>query len=81
MLPETWANVIKICRVLGVRPEVGFITQATNDDGDFFVSPRARPTTPAAESRKTDPRWLEAVAVDGTTFGLVEDGTSLLPPP
>ena len=35
LLPETWANVIKICRVFGVRSwEVGFITQAINDDGE-----------------------------------------------
>ena len=35
VLPETWGNVIRICRVFGVRSwEVSFITRATNDDGE-----------------------------------------------
>ena len=35
LLPETWGNVIKICRVFGVRSwEVAFITRANNDDGE-----------------------------------------------
>ena len=35
MIPETWANVIKVCRVFGTRSwEVAFITRATNDDGE-----------------------------------------------
>ena len=35
LLPETWANVIKVCRVFGVRSwEVAFIARATNDDGE-----------------------------------------------
>ena len=50
VLPETWAKVIKICRVFGVRSwEVEFITQAINDDS---VSPRARHTTPAEGSKR-----------------------------
>ena len=35
LLPETWANVIKACRVFGVPSwEVAFITRATNDEGE-----------------------------------------------
>ena len=45
------------------------------------VSPRARHTTPAAGQGRADPRWLEAVAVDGTTFGLVENWDQLKLPP
>ena len=54
LLQETWANVIKVCRVFGVRSwEVAFIARATNDDGSpSFVSPRARPTTPAEGSKR-----------------------------
>ena len=35
LLLETWGNVIKNCRMFGVRSkEVAFITHATNDDGE-----------------------------------------------
>ena len=53
VLQETWRNVIKICRVFGVRSwEVAFITRATNDDSETSsASRRARSTTPAAGQR------------------------------
>ena len=67
----SWANVIKVCRVFGVRSwEVGF-TQAIND-GD--PAPRHQGQDLQHSRRvkeETDP-LAEAVAVDGTTFGLVE---------
>ena len=84
MLPETWANVIKICRVFGVRSwEVGFITQATNDDGEpqLRVTKGKTYNTRGGVKEETDPRWLEAVAVDGTTFDLVENWDQLKLPP
>ena len=84
MLPETWANVIKICRVFGVRSwEVGFITQATNDDGEpqLRVTKGKTYNTRGGVKEETDPRWLEAVAVDGTTFDLVEGWDQLKLPP
>ena len=75
LLPETWGNVIKICRVVGVRSwEVAFITRANNDDGE----PQLRVTKGKTHNNRgwvkeeTDPRWLEAVAVDDSTFGLVD---------
>ena len=79
LLPETWANVIKICRVFGVRSwEVAFITWATNDDGEpqLRVTKGKTYNTRGGVKEETDPRWLEAVAVDGTTFGLVENWTT-----
>ena len=46
------------------------------------VSPRARPITPAeGVKEENEPRWLEAVAVDGSTFGLVENWNQLKLPP
>ena len=83
LLPENWANVIKICRVFGVRSwEVGFITQATNDDGEpqLRVTKGKTYNTRGGVKEETDPRWLEAVAVDGTTFGLVENWEQLTLP-
>ena len=38
LLPETWGNVIKVCRVFGVRSwEVAFIIRATNEDGEPHI--------------------------------------------
>ena len=84
LLPETWGNVIKICRVFGVRSwEVGFITQATNDDGEpqLRVTKGKTYNTRGGVKEETDPRWLEAVAVDNSTFGLVENWDQLKLPP
>jgi len=84
LLPETWANVIKICRVFGVRSwEVAFITRATNDDGEpqLRVTKGKTYNTRGGVKEETDPRWLEAVAVDGSTFGLVESWDQLKLPP
>ena len=80
LLPETWGNVIKICRVFGVRSwEVAFITRATNDNGEpqLRVTKGKTYNTRGGVKEETDPRWLEAVAVDGTTFGLVENWDQL----
>jgi len=84
LLPETWANVIKICRVFGVRSwEVAFITRATNDDGEpqLRVTKGKTYNTRGGVKEETDPRWLEAVAVDKSTFDLVENWDQLKLPP
>jgi len=84
LLPETWGNVIKICRVFGVRSwEVAFITQATNDDGkpQLRVTKGKTYNTRGGVKEETDPRWLEAVAVDGTSFDLVQNWDQLKLPP
>ena len=84
LLPETWGNVVKISRVFGVRPwEVGFITQATNDDGEpqLRVTKGKTYNTRGGVKEATDTRWLEAVAVDNSTFGLVENWDQLKLPP
>ena len=84
LLPETWANVVKICRVFGVRSwEVEFITQATNDDGELQLRVTKGKTynTRGEVKEETGPRWLEAVAVDNSTFGLVENWNQLKLPP
>ena len=84
VLPETWGNVIKICRVFGVRSwEVSFITRATNDDGEpqLRVTKGKTYNTRGGVKEETEPRWLEAVAVDGSTFDLVESWDQLKLPP
>ena len=85
VLPETWGSVIKVCRVFGVRSwEVVFISRATNDYGEpqLRVTKGKTYNTRGGVKEKTEPRWLEAaMAVDGTTFGLVESWDQLKPPP
>ena len=84
MIPETWANVIKVCRVFGVRPwEIEFITRANNDDDEhqLRVIKGKVYNTRGGVKEETDPRWLEAVAVDNSTFGLVENWDQLKLPP
>ena len=84
VLPETWGNVIKICRVFGVRSwEVSFITRATNDDGEpqLRVTKGKTYNTRGGVKEVTEQRWLEAVAVDGSTFDLVESWDQLKLPP
>ena len=76
LLPETWGNVVKISRVFGVRPwEIEFVRQANNDDGEpqLRVIKGKTFTTRSGVKEQTEPRWLEPVAVNGTTFDLVEN--------
>ena len=83
LLPESWANVVKTTRVFGVRPwEIEHIARATNDDGNhqLRVIKGKTFTTRGGVKQTTDPRWLEAVAVDGTTFDLVENWDQLTLP-
>ena len=83
LLPESWANVVKTTRVFGVRPwEIEHIARATNDDGNhqLRVTKGKTFTTRGGVKQTTDPRWLEAVAVDGTTFDLVENWDQLTLP-
>ena len=83
LLPESWANVVKTTRVFGVRPwEIEHIARATNDDGNhqLRVIKGKTFTTRGGVKQTTDPRWLEAVAVDGTTFDLVQNWDQLTLP-
>ena len=71
-------------RVFGVRSwEVAFINRATNEDDEPQLRVTKGKTYNARGGVKgTDPRWLEAVAVHGTTFGMVEnwDRSNCRPP-
>ena len=83
LLPESWANVVKISRVFGVRPwEIEHIARATNDDGNhqLRVIKGKTFTSRSGVKKETEPRWLEAVAVDGTTFELVQNWDQLTLP-
>ena len=55
------------------------ITRATNDDG--VPVPTKTYNTRGGVKEETEPRWLEAVAVDGSTFDLVENWAQLKLPP
>ena len=83
LLPEAWGNVVKISRVFGVRPwEIAFIARATNDDDNhqLRVIKGKTFTTRSGVKEQTEPRWLEAVAVNGTTFDLVQNWDQLTLP-
>ena len=76
LLPESWGNVVKISRVFGVRPwEISFIKRANNDDGEhqLRVIKGKTFTTRSGVKEETEPRWLEPVPVNGTTFDLVQN--------
>ena len=80
LLPDHWANAVKVCRVFGVRPwEIGSIDRRINPGGEpqLFVTKGKTVTSRRGVKEETEPRWLEAVAIDGTTFGLVENWASL----
>ncbi|RNC94025.1 MAG: hypothetical protein ED554_00005, partial [Synechococcus sp. YX04-3] len=80
LLPESWANVVKITRLFGVRPwEIEHIARATNDDGNhqLRVIKGKTFTTRSGVKEETEPRWLEPVAVNGTTFDLVQNWDQL----
>ena len=73
-----------ISRVFGVRSwEVAFINRATNEDGEpqLRVTKGKTYNTRSGVKKETEPRWLEAVAIDGSTFGLVEGWEQLKLPP
>mgnify|MGYP001292433806 CR=1 FL=1 len=76
LLPESWGNVVKISRVFGVRPwEISFIKRANNDDGEhqLRVIKGKTFTTRSGVKEETEPRWLEPVPINGTTFDLVQN--------
>ena len=76
LLPETWGNVVKISRVFGVRPwEIEFVRQANNDAGEpqLRVIKGKTFTSRSGVKQQTEPRWLEPVAVNRTTFDLVQN--------
>ena len=84
LLPESWGNVVKISRVFGVRPwEISFIKRANNDDGEHQLRVIKGKTynNRAGVKEETEPRWLEPVAVNGTTFDLVQNWDQLSLPP
>lgn len=84
LLPESWGNVVKISRVFGVRPwEISFIKRANNDDSEYQlrVIKGKTFTTRSGVKEETEPRWLEPVAVNGTTFDLVQNWDQLTMPP
>ena len=84
LLPESWGNVVKISRVFGVRPwEISFIKRANNDDGEpqLRVIKGKTYNNRAGVKEETEPRWLEPVAVNGTTFDLVQNWDQLSLPP
>ena len=69
---------------LGVRPwEIEFIARANNDDGkpQLRVIKGKTFTTRSGVKEETEPRWLEAVAVNGSTFDLVQNWDQLTFPP
>ncbi len=84
LLPEPWGKVVKISRVFGVRPwEISFIKRANNDDGEpqLRVIKGKTYNNRAGVKEETEPRWLEPVAVNGTTFDLVKNWDQLSLPP
>ena len=84
LLPESWGNVVRISRVFGVRPwEIEYITRANNDDGQpqLRVIKGKTFTTRSGVKQSTEARWLESVAVNGTTFDLVQNWEQLTLPP
>jgi integrase len=84
LLPESWGNVVKISRVFGVRPwEIEFIRSANNDDGEpqLRVTKGKTYNNRAGVKEETEPRWLEPIAVNGTTFDLVQNWDQLSLPP
>ena len=73
--PESCDNVAAISRMFSVRPwEIEFFRQANNDDGKskLRVIKGKTFTTRSAAKEKTELRWIEVVAVNGTTFDLVQ---------
>jgi integrase len=84
LLHEPWGNVVKISRVFGVRPwEISFIKRVNNDDGEpqLRVIKGKTYNNRAGVKEETEPRWLEPVAVNGTTFDLVQNWDQLSLPP
>ena len=60
-----------------------FINRIVIEDGEpqLRVTKGKTYNTRGGVKEETDPRWLEAVAVDDTTFGLVENCDQLMLPP
>ena len=62
--------------------EIEFIKRANNDDGEpqLRVIKGKTFTTRSGVKEQTEPRWLESVAVNGTTFDLVQNWEQLTLP-
>ena len=84
MLPESWGNVVKVCRVYGVRPwEISFIKKRIKPDGrpQLYVTKGKVFTTRSGVKDETSPRWLAPLPVNGTSFDLLENWDQLSWPP
>ncbi len=84
LLPESWANVVKIIRIFGFRAwEHRVIVRRINEDGEpqLFVTEGKTHITRRGVKKKTDPRWLVPIPLMGTTFNLVEEWDTLKLPP
>ena len=84
LLPEKWANVVKIIRVFGFRAwEHRVIVRRINEAGEpqLFVSKGKTHITRRGVKKKTPARWLVPIPLMGTTFNLVEEWDTLKLPP
>ena len=83
-LPEEWANVVKSVRVFGFRAwEQDVTVRKLNGDGEIqlFVTKGKTYITRSGVKKRTKPRWLEPIPVNGTTFDLVKTWDTLQWPP
>jgi len=84
LLPETWANVVKIIRIFGFRAWVHrVIVRRINEVGEpqLFVTEGKTHITRNGVKKKTPARWLMPIPLMGTTFNLVEEWDTLKLPP
>ena len=78
LLPEEWANVVKSVRVFGFRAwEQDVTVRKLNGDGEqqLFVTKGKTYITRSGIKKRTKPRWLEPIPVNGTTFNWWRHGT------
>ena len=84
LLPETWANVVKVIRIFGFRAwEHRVIVRRINEVGEpqLFVTEGKTHITRNGVKKKTPARWLMPIPLMGTTFNLVEEWDTLKLPP
>ena len=73
LLPESWANVVKIIRIFGFRAwEHRVIVRRINEDGEpqLFVT-EGKTYATRGTKRQNDPRFLRPIPVGGQIFDLV----------
>ena len=84
LLPETWANVVKIIRIFGFRAwEHRVIVRRINEAGEpqLFVTEGKTHISRRGVKKKTPARWLVPIPLMGNTFNLVEEWETLKLPP